>query len=102
MRNTKESIYLKIILTIIATCLIWICIRDIKISPPELQAEEIKHHRGIQEVRIVDISATSLSKLKTYVVPNIIDVDFVPLFRRLHTPIKVKVTNWDDFEKIKK
>lgn len=47
--------YLKIILTIIATCLVWICIRDVKIGSQRLEAQE-SHDLG---VKIIDVSPTA-------------------------------------------
>ena len=48
----KKDIYLKIILTIIAICLVWICVKDIKIGGSNLHAME-GQFPPIQDVRIV-------------------------------------------------
>jgi len=49
----KKDKYLKFILTIIAICLIWICVRDIRIGSHELHA--INGSLGVQDVRIVGV-----------------------------------------------
>jgi len=37
----KKDLYLKIILTIIAICLVWICIRDVTIGPNKAYARDV-------------------------------------------------------------
>ena len=54
----KKDIYLKIILTIIAICLVWICLRDLKIEGTNLHAKE-GQFSTIQDVRIVGSTATA-------------------------------------------
>jgi len=60
----KKDKYLKFILTIIAICLIWICVRDIRISSQALHA--MNGSLGVQDVRIVGvkigIGGTALSQ----------------------------------------
>ncbi len=48
----KNDRHLKIILTIIAICLVWICIRDIKIGGSNLHAAE-GQFPDVQDVKIV-------------------------------------------------
>lgn len=62
----KNDRYLKIILTIIALCLVWICVRDIKIGPKKLYAggsgsgeQEVYVTGGQLDVNITDIDSTA-------------------------------------------
>lgn len=66
----KKDVYLKVILTIIAICLIWICVKDIKVAPNKLYANE-----ELPIVQMVDIFSIS------------------PTAFMLCEPIKVEVTN---------
>ena len=54
----KKDIYLKVILTIIAICLVWICMRGIEIGPSKLHASQISS-LSPQEVVIVGIKFPS-------------------------------------------
>lgn len=51
----RKDMYLKVILTIIAICLVWICMRDIEIGPTKLHASQIRSLFP-QEVVIVGIN----------------------------------------------
>jgi hypothetical protein len=48
----KIDRYTKIILTVIAICLIWICIKDISLSPSKLFARPMGS-KDVTDVRIV-------------------------------------------------
>ena len=54
----KNDRYIKIILTIIAICLVWICVRDIKIGGSNLHATEGQFSE-VQDVNIVGASVTA-------------------------------------------
>jgi len=56
MKNDK---YLKFILTIIAICLIWICVRDIKIGRNNIYAESSNSAQTEVEVSYIYSSAKS-------------------------------------------
>lgn len=43
----KSDRYLKFILTVIAICLVWICVRDIAFGPPRLFADEDGRAPGV-------------------------------------------------------
>lgn len=49
----KNDRYLKVVLTIIAICLVWICIREISITP-KLYAETRVARPEVLEVSLVD------------------------------------------------
>ena len=84
----KNDLYLKIILTIIAICLVWICIGNINIGPRELQAANTQSFR-VQDVRIVDVDPFAfISPIGAALKPLII----------IFQPFDVKVTNWPDSE----
>ena len=61
----KNDRYLRVVLTIIAICLVWICIRDIAISPSYLFASDNPNPNGVWvdggelDVRIVGTSSTA-------------------------------------------
>ncbi len=69
----KSDRYLKIILTIIAICLVWICVRDIKVGGSNLHAAEGQFPDEM-DVRIVGVSMTSLM----YVEPIQVEVVNLP------------------------
>jgi hypothetical protein len=48
----KRDLYTKVILTIIAICLVWICLRDINLSPGKLYAGQ---YGEAVDVKIVGI-----------------------------------------------
>lgn len=62
MKNDK---YLRFILTVIAICLVWICVRDIAIGPSNLFAGNNGRSGGVRvdgeelDVRIVGVSPTA-------------------------------------------
>lgn len=66
----KTDRYTKIILTIIATCLLWICVRDIGLAPAKLFASPAAHAEII-DVNIVGAEAYAL----TYAGPIHVRVD---------------------------
>lgn len=75
----KKDAYLKIILTVIAICLVWICVKDIKVAPNKLYANE-----ELPIVQMVDILGT-------------VSVDVVGISSTafsLCEPIQVEVTNF--------
>lgn len=74
MKNDK---YLKIVLTIIAICLVWICVRDIIIDESNLYASV--GQSDTQDVRIVRTTATAFTMAE---------------------PIQVEVTNWPESQPI--
>lgn len=72
----KKDKYLKVIITIIAICLVWICVRDFKIGSENLYADNANSSQDMMTtlltVRLAEIS-------------------------HLHgkwDPIQVEVTNW--------
>lgn len=82
----KRDIYLKVILTIIAICLVWICIRDINIGPRELQAADSQVYKT-QRVRVERIDNMALFSLRRAWIGH---------------PVEVQVMNWPDHETTKK
>jgi len=74
MKNDK---YLKIILTIIAICLVWICVRDIKIGSSKVYAKD--SISGETEVYVTGVHGAALSPCE---------------------PIMVHVMNWPDPQSI--
>lgn len=70
----KKDKYLKVILTIIAICLVWICVRDIKIGSNEVYAKV--NSGGQEDVTVNDITDAVWSAIQ------------------LSLPIQVRVTNW--------
>jgi len=71
----KNDRYLKIILTIIAICLVWICVRDIKIGGNYLFARvDTNSSQDIQDVRIVDTTYTAFYMAE----PISVRIDEVP------------------------
>lgn len=77
MKNDK---YLKIILTIIAICLVWICVRDIKIGGKYLFAGN-NDISGLELVHITGIDPRAFN---------------------LCEPIQVEVVNWPNTSEILK
>ncbi len=70
----KKDKYLKVILTIIAICLVWICIRDFKLGSNKLYADSNQWYaEEIIKVKIVDVDSSALLWV---------------------TPLEVKVKNW--------
>ncbi len=61
----KKDKYLKFILTIIAICLIWICIRDIRIGRNTVYAEG--YNSGQTEVELSFIYPSAKSAIKSAV-----------------------------------
>ena len=84
----KKDIYLKVILTIIAICLVWICLRDIDIGPKKLYASG--SGSGEQEVYVTG------GQLDV----NLISVDSTALYYA--EPIQVEVTNLSSIPQEKK
>jgi len=78
----KNDKYLKIILTIIAICLVWICIRDIQFTPNKLYASN--DSAGQQGVLISGVAPQALSLVE----PIGVKVS--------NEPLQVYVTNWPD------
>ena len=78
----KGDKYLKIILTIIAICLVWICIRDIQFTPNKLYASD--DSAGQQGVLISGIAPQALSLVEP------IDV------KVSNEPLQVYITNWKE------
>ncbi len=78
----KKDIYLKVILTIIAICLVWICMRDIEIGPTKLHASQISSMFP-QEVVIVGV------KFSSYKTP-----DPLPIKNVFPNSLKVEVENF--------
>lgn len=76
----KKDKYLKIILTIIAICLVWICIRDIKIGSSKVYAND-SNGAGATDVKIVDTNLHALMAAG-------------PLEVFTVKPLEVTVTNW--------
>ncbi len=76
----KSDKYLKIILTIIAFCLVWICIRDIPFTPNKLYASN--DGAGQQGVLITGLAPQALSLVE----PIGVKVS--------NEPLQVYVTNW--------
>ena len=76
----KKDKYLKVILTIIAICLVWTCVKDIKIGGCSLFASN--NSSGQQEVYVtggeLDVNLNTLSTTALM----------------LCEPIQVEVTNW--------
>jgi len=70
----KRDLYTKVVLTIIAICLVWICIKDITLSPGSLYASP---NTGRAEI---DVNIT----------------DAAPYALTYAGPIEVEVTNWPD------
>ncbi len=62
----KSDRYLRIILTVIAVCLVWICVRDVAVGPSGLFAGDKNRTDGIWvdggelDVKIVGCSSTAL------------------------------------------
>jgi len=61
-RKMKNDRYLKFILTIIAICLIWICIRDITIGRSNVYAES--YNSGQTEVELSYIYSSAKSAIQ--------------------------------------
>ena len=80
----KDDKYFKIILTIIAICLVWICIRDIQLTPKKLYASE--DGAGQQGVLITGLAPQALSLVE----PIGVKVS--------NEPLQVYVTNWQKKE----
>ncbi len=76
----KNDKYFKIILTIIAICLVWICIRDIQFTPKKLYASD--DGAGQQGVLISGVAPQALSLVE----PIGVKVS--------NEPLQVYVTNW--------
>jgi hypothetical protein len=55
----KRDLYTKVILTIIAICLVWICVRDVKLGSQRLYAAANSNDE--QEVYISGISGVAFS-----------------------------------------
>ena len=72
----KNDRYLKIILTIIAICLVWICIRDIKIGGSNLHATE-GQFSNVQDVKIVGTTATAFMYAEPIQV-EVVNLQLVP------------------------
>jgi len=68
----KKDLYLKIILTIIAICLVWICIRDVTIGPNKAYARDA----GSSNTMDVNIESSDAFALE------------------YAGPMEVKVINW--------
>lgn len=77
MKNDK---YLKIILTIIAICLVWICVKDIKIGTSKVYAKD-SSGTNVSEVYIVGADFRALMKAG-------------PMSVTVTAPFEVTVTNW--------
>jgi hypothetical protein len=82
IKMKKGDKYLKIILTIIAICLVWICIRDIQFTPNKLYASD--DSAGQQGVLISGIAPQALSLVEP------IDV------KVSNEPLQVYITNWKE------
>jgi len=52
----KKDKYLKVILTIIAICLVWICVRDIKVGSENLYADSANSSQDYIDVHLAEIS----------------------------------------------
>lgn len=78
----KSDKYLKVILTIIAICLVWICVRDVKIGGSGLLANT--NGSGQQEVRVVGFDESALELAVHMAVYGAIQVS---------QPIQVSVRN---------
>ena len=78
----KDDKYFKIILTIIAICLVWICIRDIRLTPNKLYASN--DSPGQQGVLISGVAPQALSLVEP------IDV------KVSNEPLQVYITNWKE------
>ena len=86
----KKDVYLNVILTVIALCLVWICIRDISLGPPKLHANASGTSFGTQDVRIVGVKIPIYQMTDSLPVKvEGIDIDFPPIQF-------VHVTNWPD------
>ncbi len=81
--NMKNDKYLKIILTIIAICLIWICVRDLRVGSNEVYAEVNSNSQ--EEVYIDSISPSAKSDIQ----------NAVWLALQLSQPIQVTVDSLD-------
>ena len=76
----KDDKYFKIILTIIAICLVWICIRDIQLTPNKLYASN--DSAGQQGILITGLAPQALSLVE----PIGVKVS--------NEPLQVYITNW--------
>ncbi len=80
----KGDKYLKIILTIIAICLVWICVRDIQFTTNKLYAGN--DSAGQQGILITGLAPQALSLVE----PIGVKVS--------NEPLQVYVTNWREKE----
>lgn len=80
----KDDKYLKIILTIIAICLVWICIRDISFTPNKLYASDDAAGQLPEGVVISGVAPEAFTNVE-------------PLGVKVsNEPLHVHVTNWPD------
>jgi hypothetical protein len=80
----KDDKYFKIILTIIAICLVWICIRDIQFTPKKLYAGN--DSAGQQGMVISGFAPQAFSLVE----PIGVKVS--------NEPLQVYITNWKEIE----
>jgi hypothetical protein len=67
-RKMKNDRYIKFVLTVIALCLVWICVRDIRIGGnflfaqnPTNRQQEVYVTGGELDVNVVRVSGTALT-----------------------------------------
>lgn len=88
MKNDK---YLKIILTIIAICLVCICVRDIKIGGNEVYAKV--NSGGEEEVYVTGISSIAINRIINRIESAVQDAAWEAI--QLSQPIQVTVDSPD-------